>query len=208
MLVAFHDDRLDRVTDRSGAIADLTWDEVRAARVAGTEHIPLFEDLLSTWPDLRINVDAKADTSVEPLIELIKRTGTRDRLLVAAFSDRRIDRLRDALGQQLCTGMGPRQIAKLTAASKRAPIYGGFRGDAAQVPMNAGPVRIVNRRFVEAAHDHGVAVHVWTIDDPAEMHNLLDLDVDGIMTDRPAILRDVLIERGQWHGTDTDTETE
>ena len=61
-------------------------------------------------------------------------------------------------------------------------------------------VRIVDARFVRTAHRRGIAVHVWTIDEPAEMHRLLDLGVDGIMTDRPEVLRDVLVERGEWIG--------
>ncbi|HUW01093.1 MAG TPA: glycerophosphodiester phosphodiesterase [Acidimicrobiales bacterium] len=201
VLIAFHDDRLDRVTDRTGLIAELSWREVREARVDGSEPIPLFEELLTTWPDLRVNVDPKADRSVEPLIEVIGRTGALDRVCVGAFSDRRIDRIRDALGGDLCTGMGPRQVAKLAAAATGVPFLGRFRSDCAQVPVKQGPLPLVTRRFIETAHDHGVAVHVWTIDDAPEMERLLDLGVDGIMTDRPSVLREVLVARGQWDST-------
>ena len=68
----------------------------------------------------------------------------------------------------------------------------------AQVPIRYGPVRIVTRRFVRAAHRAGIAVHVWTIDDRTHMEDLLDLGVDGIMTDRPERLREVLVARGMW----------
>ncbi len=197
-LIAFHDDRLDRVTDRVGLIEELTWAEVAEARVSGTEPIPRFEDLLSTWPDVRINVDPKADASVDPLIEVLRRTGATDRVCVGAFSDRRIDRVRDALGGDLCTGMGPRQIAKLTAAANGVPFLGRFRSDCAQVPTKQGPVPLVTSRFIEEAHRHDIAVHVWTIDEHDEMHRLLDLGVDGIMTDRPVVLREVLEARGTW----------
>ena len=72
-------------------------------------------------------------------------------------------------------------------------------GQVAQVPVKQGPVTIVTERTIAAAHRRGLHVHVWTIDEPAEMHRLLDLGVDGIMTDRPQRLKDVLIARDAWH---------
>lgn len=195
-LVAFHDDALDRVTDRRGAIAELPWEEVRAARVGG-EAIPLLEDLLGAWPDLRVNIDPKRDASVAPLVEVLKRTGAYDRVCVGAFSERRLGRFRRLTEDRVCTGMGPRAVALLRLASAGLP---GLRtgGDCAQVPVRQGPVVLVDRRFVATAHRRGIPVHVWTIDDAAEMARLLDLGVDGIMTDRPALLKEVLVERGQW----------
>jgi glycerophosphoryl diester phosphodiesterase len=201
VLVAFHDDKLDRVTDRAGLISELTWDEVRQAQVTGadgtTGEIPRLEDLFAAFPDARFNIDPKADSSVTPLAEVIRRCTALDRVLVCAFSDRRIIRLRQLLGPDLCTGLGPRGVARLRAAASGLPV-GRFDAAAAQVPVRAGRVTLVSEAFVEAAHRRGLQVHVWTIDDPAEMHRLCDLGVDGIMTDRPAVLRDVLIERGVW----------
>jgi glycerophosphoryl diester phosphodiesterase len=199
VLLAFHDDHLDRVTDGSGAIADLPWDVVRAARVDGREPIPRFEELLTAWPDVRINVDAKHDAAVEPLAEVLLRTGAIDRVCVAAFSDKRIARVQSLVGHAVCTSMGPRQVAQLVATSRGLP--GGRRNlmaPCAQVPTHQGPVPLVTERFVAAAHQRGIQVHVWTIDDPAEMARLLDLGVDGLMTDRPQDLKDLLESRGQW----------
>ena len=67
-----------------------------------------------------------------------------------------------------------------------------------QVPVRFGPIPVVDRRLVVEAHRRFLQVHVWTIDDPNEMGRLLDLGVDGLMTDRPALLRELLIERGLW----------
>jgi glycerophosphoryl diester phosphodiesterase len=198
-LLAFHDHVLDRVTDRQGVISELPWSEVQAARVDGTEPIPLLEDLLGTWPDVRVNIDPKHDRAVEPLAEVLRRTGASDRVCVGAFSDRRIARVRHLVGEQLCTGLGPKGTARLRAASIGLPA-GRFVGACAQVPVRQGPIVIVDRRFVSAAHRRGLQVHVWTIDDPVEMERLLDLGVDGIMTDRPTALKEVLERRGQWVG--------
>jgi glycerophosphoryl diester phosphodiesterase len=195
-LVAFHDERLDRVTDRTGLIRELPWSEVRAARVDGTEPILLLEDVLASWPDVFVNIDPKHDSAVEPLAAVLQRTGAVERVCVGAFSDRRVARLRAMLGEGLCTAMGPKGIARLRAASFGLP----YRpvADCAQVPLRQGRVPLVDDRFVRTAHRLGVEVHVWTIDDPVEMEHLLDLGVDGIMTDRPLVLKDVLLRRGQW----------
>ncbi len=198
-LIAFHDDRLDRVTDGMGVIAELPWARVQTALVDGREPIPRFEDLLGAWPDLRVNVDPKHDAAVEPLAEVLLRTGTVDRVCVGAFSDKRIARLQTLVGGALCTSMGPRQVARLVAASKHMPGGANLTAPCAQVPTQQGRLPLVTERFVSTAHRRGVQVHVWTIDDRVEMARLLDLGVDGIMTDRPQVLKELLMERGQWH---------
>ncbi len=197
ILVAFHDDHLDRVTDATGAIAELPWREVRAARVDGEEPIPLLEDILGSWPELRVNIDPKHDGSVEALAAVIRATGSIDRVCIGAFSDRRLARLRALLGPRLCTALGPRGTARLRGASWRIPT-GRLVAGCAQVPVAAKGIRIVDEAFLTAAHARGLQVHVWTIDDADEMVELLDLGVDGIMTDRPQVLREVLEARGQW----------
>ena len=198
VLVAFHDDRLDRVTDRTGVIAELPWSEVRQAKVDGREPIPLLEDLLAAWPDVRVNIDPKQDAVAEPLAAAIVRTGSVDRVCVGAFSDRRIATVRAIVGPALCTSMGPREVARLLAASRGLPGGGRLRSPCAQVPTRQGRVPLVTSRLVDTAHRLGVQVHVWTIDDRDEMARLLDLGVDGIMTDRPQVLKDLLVERGEW----------
>jgi glycerophosphoryl diester phosphodiesterase len=197
VLVAFHDDGLDRVTDRAGVIAELPWAEVSAARIDGREPIVLLEDLLGAWPDLRVNIDPKHDRSVGPLVDVIERTAAHDRVCVGAFSDRRLARLRKLTAGRVCTAMGPADVARLRLASTGVPT-GRFAAACAQVPTRAAGRALVDRRFVEAAHRRDVKVQVWTIDDADEMTRLLDLGVDGLMTDRPAILKEVLTARGQW----------
>lgn len=197
VLLAFHDDRLDRVTDRTGLIRELPWREVQRARVAGTEPIPTLEDLLGTWPTLRVNIDPKHDSAVDALVNVIVRTRSLHRICVGSFSDRRLARLRALLGDGLCWSFGPRRVARLRAASFGAPA-GRIEGYCLQVPTRIGKLSVVDERFVRAAHRRGLQVHVWTVDDPVEMERLLDLGVDGLMTDEPAVLKQVLTRRGQW----------
>lgn len=198
VLLAFHDATLDRLTDRTGAVSDLPWSLVRGATVDG-EPIPKLEDVLAAWPDVRVNVDPKQDSAVAPLAEAIRRTGSTHRVGVASFSGLRIGRLRNRLGADLCTSLGPLGILRLRLASLRVPT-GALRAACTQVPVSVRGVPIVDRRFVDTAHERGLQVHVWTCDDADEMAALLDLGVDGLMTDRPSLLKDVLVARGQWHG--------
>jgi glycerophosphoryl diester phosphodiesterase len=201
VLLAFHDDHLDRVTDRTGAIATLPYREVATARVGGREPIPLLEDLLGSFPEARVNIDPKHDASVEPLVEVLRRTNAVDRVCVGSFSDARIRRLQDALGPDLCTSMGPREVARLRLDAISGKVHPTATG-CVQIPESFRGVTVTNAAVVRAAHRAGLQVHVWTVDDPAAMHRLLDLGVDGIMTDRPAVLKEVLRSRAQWVGTE------
>lgn len=197
VLLAFHDAVLDRVTDRQGRIHELSWKQVSKARVDGREPIPRFEELLNTWPDIRFNIDPKHDDAVAPLAAIIERSGAVDRVCVGSFSDKRIEQISTRLGERLCTSLGPKGVARLRLASMGLPA-GRFRGGCVQVPTGHKSVTIVDERFVLAAHRHGLALHIWTIDDPQEMRDLLDLGVDGIMTDLPEVLRAVLKDRQEW----------
>jgi glycerophosphoryl diester phosphodiesterase len=197
VLLAFHDDHLDRVTDRVGAVAELPYREVREARVGGREPILLLEDLLGAFPEVRVNIDPKHDSAVEPLAAVIKRTGSIDRVCCGSFSDARLARLRGILGPGLCTSLGPRSIARLRAGSYGLPA-GPLPSPCVQVPHRFRGRTVTDLRFVRTAHALGLQVHVWTIDDPTEIDELLDLGVDGVMTDRPAVLKDVLVRRSQW----------
>lgn len=196
VLLAFHDERLDRLTDLEGRLEDLPWSEVRRARVGG-EPIPTVEEVLDAFPDTRFNIDAKQDRGVAPLVEALRRTGSMGRVCVASFSDRRLFQARRLTGNRVCTSMGPEAVARLRLAAWGTPS-GPFSAACAQVPLVWGRVPLVDARFLRAAHRRGLPVHVWTIDEPDEMHRLLDLGVDGLMTDRPSVLKEVLESRGQW----------
>jgi glycerophosphoryl diester phosphodiesterase len=196
--LAFHDSTLDRVTDGRGKVAELPWAAVRHARIAGAEPIPRLADVLAAWPDARVNIDVKAEGSVGPTIEAIRRAGAVERVCVGAFSGARIAALRRVLGPRLCTSLGPREALalRLAATRRRGPRPGPAR--CVQVPARLGRLVLVDRAYVRTAHRAGLQVHVWTVNLRTEMERLLDLGVDGVMTDRADLLREVLVERGQW----------
>jgi glycerophosphoryl diester phosphodiesterase len=197
--IAFHDDRLDRVTDGEGVIAELPWAEVEQARVGGTEPIMRLDQLFETFPDVHINLDPKHAGAVEPLAETIVATGSVDRVMVGSFSDSRIAEVRRLVGDELAVSAGPKLTARLVAQSRGLRVRAAWV-PAAQVPATMRGVPLVTRRFVDHLHRRGIHVHVWTVNEAAEMRRLLDLGVDGIMTDQTELLREVLHDRGVWSG--------
>lgn len=192
--VAFHDSLMRRLSTQAGGIEDLSYAQVRRVSLGERAEIPRLDDLLGAWPDRFVNIDVKCDAAVDPTVAAIRAAQACDRVCVAAFSARRLRRLRGLLGAQVCTALTAPEAVRLrvgTLAPARRPR-------AAQVPYRVGPVRLVDRRFIAAARRSGVAVHVWTVNDPADMRAALDAGVDGIMTDRADLLRDELRKRGAW----------
>jgi glycerophosphoryl diester phosphodiesterase len=201
VLVAFHDEDLRRTCGVDRTIASTTWAELREFRVDGREPIPLMSDLFARFPDARFNIDCKSDAGAPALVRLIRALDAIDRVCIGSFSHARLTKIRALLGPRLLTCMSPQEVAVLRLTGRLT----GSAQRVAQVPARVGRmsgpwnVPVVTRRFVDSAHRRGSQVHVWTIDDADEMHRLLDLGVDGIMTDRPETLRSVLEQRGQWH---------
>lgn len=201
-LFAFHDAALDRVTEHRGTVADLSSGEVSRALISGREPIPTMAALLEEFPEARFNIDLKSDAAVEPLARLVRATGSYDRVCVGAFSHRRITTFRRLVGTQVATSAGPVEAAlfRVLPTARLVDLAVRRHAGALQLPRHRGRLTVVTRGLVRRAHALGLHVHVWTVDDPAEMHELLDLGVDGLMTDRTDLLRDVLVDRGQWMG--------
>ena len=199
------------MTDAKGPIGSRTYQEVKALRVAGSEPIPLVEDLLGAWPEVRFNIDLKDEPGIALLADVLRRTGAWDRVCVTSFSGSRLRAARGLLDRPVCMATSPAVIAAIRytlgqyqpGTARTAGRQPGllarrlaqWRG--AAVPRCRR--RVASGSFVRRAHALGLDVHVWTINDRAEMIRLLDLGADGIMTDDIELLREVLIERGQWH---------
>jgi glycerophosphoryl diester phosphodiesterase len=196
VVIAFHDDRLDRVTDRAGMVSELPWSKVRKARINGHEPIPLLSEVLERFPEVRLNLDIKADNGVRPAAKVLRELNAIDRVCVSSFSQDRVRLIRRELGARLATGFGRREITRL----RFLPFPLNSPGACLQIPEYYGRVRVLTPGLLRRAHALGKQVHVWTVDDPADMHRMLDEGVDGLITDRTDLLRDVLIERGQWVG--------
>ena len=200
VVVVQHDPLLDRTTDAAGVVARLPWQVVRTAKIGGREPVSRLEDVLEELPDALFNIDVKAEQAIAPLVDVLRRTGAFGRVCVASFSEARLARVRRHAGDGLLTSMGTAAIARLWAAGRLPGFVRARRGHQriAQVPIRQGRLTIVDRRLIAAARRRGIEVHVWTVDEPDQMNELIDLGVDGLMTDRPGVLRDVLRARGLW----------
>jgi len=209
VVVAVHDESLDRATDRTGDIAGMPWREVRKARIGGVEPVPTLEELLGAWPDLRVNIDVKSAGAIAPTVRVIERTCAHDRVCIASFSDRRRRQTLRQLSRPVVTSAGQGVGAQFRAAAalprvvpkvvKGRVVATALRDvDGLQLPVRHSGLPLVTRATLDAAHGAGAFVHVWTINEPAQMHRLLNLGVDGLVSDRADLLKEVLVSRGQW----------
>lgn len=202
VVVVHHDADLARTTDGRGAIRRLPWRAVSQARIGGVEPVSRLDDVLEEFPDLLWNIDIKAASAIGPLLRVVRRHDAWHRVCLASFDETTLETLRRRGDNRMLTSMGGRSARILWTASR----YGGWplrkyaRGFAAQVPQARGRLRVVDPQFIRQAHHWGVEVHVWTVDDADDMVALLDQGVDGLVTDRPDVLRSVLQQRGQFVG--------
>ena len=201
LLVAFHDEVLDRVTDASGRLADLPWAEVSRARIGGSEPIPRLADLLDALPHARFNIDLKAADAADPLADTLARHGAFDRVCVGSFQRATIRAFRKLTGGRVATAASPLEVGVFGLVPGLRSVW-PLRGQAFQMPEHEPRTgaRLLTRGMVDAAHRAGAVVHVWTINDRPTMERLIDLGVDGIVTDDLATLKAVLVERDLWEG--------
>ena len=205
VLLAFHDAALDRVTDHIGLVADHTAQQVALARIAEVHAVPTMAELLAAFPDCRFNIDLKSPSAVSPLVELLDQSGAHARVCVGSFSGKRLNAFRRATAGRVATSATPAEVT----AMRFSPVGARRRPAVMQVPWRhkRRRVTVTTPAFVRRAHRAGMHVHVWTgeessqwvsIDDPESMHTLLDMGVDGLISDRTDVLKDVLVTRGQW----------
>lgn len=203
-VMVFHDASLNRVTDGVGRISALPYSEVRKARVSGRDRVMRLQDLLEEFPEIRMNIDVKDDHTVEPFTGLIERLGAANRICIASFSALRLKSLRTRLGATAASSLTPPEVAALMVAARLGPLARlanvalPSSAQCVQIPISQNRIPITTSNLVQAAHERGLQVHVWTIDDAELMHFLFDMGVDGIVTDRPTVLREVLRARGSW----------
>lgn len=200
VLLAFHDAVLDRVSDARGEIARVSAAEVAQALVGGRERVPTLAALFDEFAHSRFNIDLKADAAVPLLARFIAERDAWDRVLVGSFSGRRLRRFRRLTGGRVATSAHPLEVVafRVVPSVRLAVLLTGGRMAALQLPHRHRGVRVTTPGLVRRAHRAGKHVHVWTVDDPAEMALLLDMGVDGLMTDRTDILKAVLVRRDQW----------
>ena len=214
-IVLFHDDDLTRTTGEERTVRDYTLKELRKfdlGRNFSTDggatfpfrgkgfRIVTLSEAFEQFPNMTFNLDIKDAFPAAPveLARLIVQMKRKHSVIVASFTDTQLERFRQIL-PDVPTSAHPGEVKRFVFSSKiglprikRENIhYKAF-----QVPIKSGPLTIVTKKFVKMAHEKGVAVHVWTINDEPTMNRLLDLGIDGIFTDHPALLKSVFEKRG------------
>jgi len=207
VVVAFHDETLERTTNGTGPVDQWNFADLRRLDAAwwfdpdhdyplrGTGvQVRSLEEAFATWPDALFNIDLKGPNLEWPVADLIKRHSREESTLVGSFADYRVTRFRHITRGEIAVAAGPLSVLAMVAASRigktvRRPVQ------AYQLPYNYRLVPI-DRKLVAAIHAAGAQLHTWTVNDASDMGRLLDLGVDGIVTDRPDILNEVLRERG------------
>jgi glycerophosphoryl diester phosphodiesterase len=207
VLVVFHDAYLDRVTDGRGPVSKATYAELRRLRVDKLHPIPTLTEVLLKFPDACFTIDLKDERATEQLAHVLIQTGSAHRVCVAGAWDSWLRNIREHVGPELTTALGWRHLGTLIASTHARVELPGmrFRGTFAHVPLRIGRLPVFGERLIARARRIGISIIVWTVDDPDQMHRLLDAGVDGIITDRPDLLREVLIARGQWTAPATRT---
>jgi glycerophosphoryl diester phosphodiesterase len=191
VLVVFHDDRLERLTELTGPVATVRWPDLRDTGLRGEVPVPLLADVLAAWPRLRVNVDLKADGAVAPFVDLVRSTGAADRVCTASFSERRrraaVRRLARCgpVAHSLGFSASARFVALAAAGAPVRVLRRALAGALAlQLPDRAAGMPVVTRRLVRAVHAVGAQLHVWTVDDPTRMRTLIAVGVDALVTNR------------------------
>jgi glycerophosphoryl diester phosphodiesterase len=207
VVVVFHDKTLDRTTNGTGLVSDWLFEDLRhldAAWSFDPEHgyplrgsgigISSLDELFATFPDIHINIDLKGKGLEWPVAEIIQSHGRQDRTLIGSFVDRRIARFRRVTSGTVATSAGPSAVSAMWTASRRGRTI--ERPVAAyQVPFDYRSLKI-DQKYVDAIHRAGAQIHCWTVNAADDMQRLLNMGVDGIVTDRPDILNEVMRERG------------
>jgi glycerophosphoryl diester phosphodiesterase len=200
--VAFHDRSMRRVLGVPGTVRNTPWARLRELRFHG-ERVPTLDDLLETFPDSCFMMDLKDPDVLDPVLEVLRRRRALDRVCLAGATDRLLSAARDRAGPGLSTSLGWESVVRLACAARAGA---GLRrlgedlppAEFVHVPRFYGVLPVYCRRLVAMAHDLGLQVMAWTIDDAPVIGALLDEGVDGIITDRPDVLREVLIARDAW----------
>ena len=206
-VVVIHDETVDRTTDGAGPVRGMTWARARKLdaghRFRGLDggapyrgrgvRLPLFEEVLEAFPHVRIIVEPKAAEAAAPLVRLIRAAGAEGRVLVGAeFEATRVG----ARGYGGPWGASRRQVRPFWIQHRLGPVarWRAPDADGFQLPERSGRLRVVTPALLRAAREANMPVYVWTVDDPADMRRLLRWGADGIMTDRPDLLAEVLAE--------------
>ena len=186
----FHDETLKRLTGISKKFSSLDSNEIDRLRIFKSHKIPRLDETLQTFPDMCFQIDVKTDEVAMPALEVIHKCRAEDRVCIASFNSSRLSKVNNKY-PEICLSMGPNEVGKMLLSS-----FGLYKktimGDCLQVPMYYYGIKVVTKRFIDFIHSKGLKICVWTINDEKTFRKLIEMKVDGIITDKPKLLYEVL----------------
>ena len=194
-VVIFHDATLKRMAGVNKSIKELTLKEINEIDLLEGGKIPLLSEALETFPDLRFNIDIKTEDALEETIQIIKKMNFLNKTCLASFSSSRLKRIKHLAGPEACISSGQMDIFKMMCQSVGIRLK-PTKSQCAQIPLKQWGVPVLTKKFIEIAKMQNKFVHVWTIDDKNQMFELIEFGVDGLMTDKPSVLKEAMIEKG------------
>ena len=194
-VVIFHDATLRRMAGVNKSIKELTLKEINEIDLLDGGKIPLLSEALETFPNLRFNIDIKTEDALEETIQIIKKMNFLDKTCLASFSSSRLKRIKHLAGPEACISSGQMDIFKMMCQSMGIGLK-PTKSQCAQIPLKQWGVPVLTKKFIEIAKKQNKLVHVWTIDDKDQMFELIEFGVDGLMTDKPSVLKEAMVEKG------------
>ena len=193
-LVIFHDDDLKRMMNVNVDISSINYNELKKYKINDVYEVPTFLETVSSWPNIRFNIDPKSDKSAELLINELKLLDNVDRFCIGSFNSERLDKIRKAFDFKICTSMGLNEVVNFYLL--RFFGISKVSTPCLQLPYYRKGFKVITPNLIRDAHRFNKKVHAWTIDDPVQMNELLDMGIDGIMTDSPKLLKSEIAKRG------------
>lgn len=194
-VVIFHDATLKRMAGVKKSIKELTLKEINEIDLLDGGKIPLLSEALETFPDLRFNIDIKTEDALEETIRIIKKMNFLNKTCLASFSSSRLKRIKHLAGPEACISSGQMDIFKMMCQSVGIGLKATM-SQCAQIPLKQWGVPVLTKKFIEIAKKQNKLVHIWTIDDKDQMFELIEFGVDGLMTDKPSVLKEAMVEKG------------
>tara|TARA_Y100001960_G_scaffold290489_1_gene331158 strand:- start:675 stop:1427 length:753 start_codon:yes stop_codon:yes gene_type:complete len=195
-LVIFHDADLKRICNLDVSISSLSFKELQEYKIFNKHKIPLLSEALNTWSNVYFNIEPKSEESAYLLLDELKKQKDLNRFCVGSFKSANLSIMRVGLKHKICTSMSQDEVINFFI-NRLFPFFNN-NAPCIQIPMYFYGVQIVTKNLVDHVHNLGKKIHVWTINDESEMKTLIDYEVDGIMTDRPKKLKELLLERLLW----------
>ena len=184
-IITFHDPNLKRITGANITISETKFSDIRMRRLPSRETIPTIDELLEEFPDSFFNMDLKVNQIEEKVLKKINSHNALERVCLGSFNSKVIKKI-NSLEPKILTSMGISQVIMYKFFQKKN------LSKLIQIPTHWKGIKVITKKFIDRLHNDGLKVHVWTINKEKEMQSLIDLGVDGIMTDNASGLIKVM----------------